>query len=108
MRAGRLRHRVTFETATVTDDDFGEPDQSWASITTVWAGIEPTAGKERFAAMQHQSEIDTLIVCRYHTALSALAPKDRATWNSKTFDIKAVINVDERNKELHIFARLNN
>lgn len=108
MQAGKLRHRVTFETSTVSQNDYGEPVDSWADITTVWARVQPTAGKERFAAMQQQSGIDYVIECRYQSALSDLAAEDRATFDSKTYDIKAVINVDERNRELQVFAKINN
>ena len=108
MDGGSLRHRVVLQTPTVTQNAYGEPVQSWSTIVTVWARVEPTSGKERFAAMQQQSEIDHRIVCRYQSALSTLAADDRATWNGKTFDIKSVINTDERNIELQIFARINN
>ena len=105
MRAGGLRHRVTFQRATETDSDTGEVQQAWSDLATVWARVEPLAGKERFAAIQVQSEVDYRILVRYQSTLSALAPNDRATWNGVTFDIKSVINTEGRNIELQIFAR---
>ena len=37
--------------------------------------------------------------------LSSLRPKDRALWKARSFDIKAVINKDSRDKEYEILAR---
>lgn len=108
MRAGQLRHRVTFQTLTVVEDDFGEPDATWAALDTVWARVESLAGKERFAAMQQQAEADYRIVCRYHSGLSSLTTDDRVAWGGKVFDIKSIINPDERNVLLEVYAKVHN
>lgn len=105
MRAGALRQRVTFQTATITQNSVGEPVNSWSNIGTVWARVEPLAGKERFAAMQQQADVDYRITCRYSSTVAALAPEDRATWNGKTFDIKSVLNTETRDRELQVFVR---
>jgi SPP1 family predicted phage head-tail adaptor len=105
MKAGTLRHRVTFQRATETDSGTGSVVKAWANLDTVWARVEPLAGKERFAAMQTQADVDYRILCRYQSALSDMMPNDRATWNGITFDIKSVINTDGRNIELQVFAR---
>lgn len=102
---GERRHRVVFQRSTVTQDTFGEPDQSWTTLCTSWALVQPLKGQERFTAMQIQADVDTRIVTRYRSDLSALGPKDRATWNGHTYDIKAVIPRDHRNIELEILAR---
>lgn len=104
MKAGNLRHRVTFQRATYSPNAVGEPVPTWADLATVWARVEPTAGKERFAAMQVQGDVISRIVCRYQSALSSLAINDRATWNGITYDINSVINTEGRNIELQVFA----
>jgi len=104
MLAGQLRHRITIERATLTQNAFGEQVQTWATLATVWARVEPITGKERYAAMQTQSDIDNRILVRYQSALTALAPNDRITWDSKTYDIRSVVNTEQRNIQLEIFA----
>lgn len=104
MRAGQLRHRVTFQTSTISPNAVGDPVQSWSDIGTVSARVEALAGKERFSAMQQQADADYRIVCRYHSGLSGLAPEDRATWGDRTFDVKAVLNTEGRNRELQVFV----
>ena len=105
MNIGGLRHRITIQRAADTVNDTGDPVQTWATLATVWARIEPTTGKERFAAMEQQAEVDYRITCRYQSALSVLAPDDRLVRGNYRYDIKAVINTEERNRELQIFAK---
>lgn len=106
MSIGERRCRVAFQRATVTQDAFGEPDQTWAAICTSWALVQPLKGKERFAAQQVQADVDYRIVTRYRSELAALGAGDRATWNGKTFDIRSVISRDHTVKELEILAQV--
>lgn len=105
MRAGRLRHRLRFERATETQNQFGEPVQSWVEIKTVWGAVEPLRGAERQRANQTAASEDVRIVARYSPALSDLNPEDRCVALGKTYDIKAVLNIDERNREFNVMAR---
>jgi len=105
MKIGLLRHRVVIQRATTAPDDLGEPIQTWATLATAWGRVEPIGGNERFSAMQVQGEVTHRITVRYQSALSDLAPDDRVTWSGNTYDITHVLNPDERNRELHIFAK---
>ena len=106
MSIGERRFRVRFERASVSADDFGEPDQSWTELCTSWGLIQPLKGTERFAANQVQSDVDHRIVVRSRRELKDLAPDDRATWNGQVFDIRAVIFRDHTRKEIEILATL--
>jgi SPP1 family predicted phage head-tail adaptor len=105
MSIGEKRQRVVFERPTETANAFGEPIQTWTALCTSWALVQPLRGAERFSANQVQADVDVRIVTRYRPELATLRPKDRATWNGRQFDIKAVINKDSRNKELEVLAR---
>ena len=108
MSIGERRFRVTFQRATISTDDYGEPDKYWSDICKSWALIQPLSGKERMAADQNQSDIEYRIVTRYRSELSDLDAGDRATWNDKTFDIRAVIWRNHMIKELEILATVHN
>lgn len=41
IKAGQLRHRITFQMSVTTRDDYGGSVQAWADVATVWASIEP-------------------------------------------------------------------
>lgn len=105
MSIGERRFRVVFETATVGQDAYGEPDQTWSTLATRWALIQPMKGKERFSTNQTQVDVDHRIVCRYDSTLSALTAGDRAKWNGHVYDIKSVIWRDHTQKEMEIMAQ---
>lgn len=104
MSIGERRMRVVFQTATVSQDAYGEPDKTWSTLATAWALVQPLKGKERFEAARMQEDVEYRIVTRYQNALSSLDSGDRATWGGKTFDIRSVIWRDHTSKELEILA----
>lgn len=105
MRAGRLRHKVVFERYTETENDFGEPVQTWTTLHECAAGIEPISGGEKQAVYYTQADANVRIVTRYSSELSTLNRADRVRHGTTIYDIKFVNNIDMRNKELHIMAR---
>lgn len=106
MRAGRLRHMASFERPTETTNAFGEPVKAWEVIATDYVAIEPLRGNEKFTAMQVQTDIDTRIIARWHKGIKDLNTKDRVVFGSIVYDIKEVLNIDHRNRELHIMGRV--
>lgn len=104
MSIGERRHRVVFQSPTITQDDFGEPDKSWSTLCTSWALVQPLSGSERLKANEVQGEITTRIVTRNRSELSGIGPDDRATWSGRTFDIRAVIHRDQRRHELELLC----
>lgn len=100
IRAGKLRHRVTIqslEAGSPSQTPTGEPDVSWTDVMTVYASVEPVTGREPFLAQQHLSEVDTKIRMRYHAGLTAAM---RVSFNSKYYNIKAILDFEERHAEL--------
>jgi SPP1 family predicted phage head-tail adaptor len=70
LAAGRLRHRVTLESLTRTQDaDTGAVIESWVSMGTVWAGIEPLSVRDFLSADSRQSQIVARIVMRPVTGM---------------------------------------
>lgn len=104
MSIGERRHRVVFQSATVSQDAFGEATNTWSNLCTSWALVQPMKGRERQAANQTQAELTTRIVTRSRSELSSLGPGDRATWNGHTYDIRSVVGRDHRMHELEILC----
>lgn len=51
MQAGKLRHRVTIQVATMTQDAFGGMVPGWATfLASVPCSIEPLTGREYLSA----------------------------------------------------------
>lgn len=106
MKAGKLRHKVTFEARSTDEDAIGARLETWTAITTPRrCSIRPLMGKEATAQDAVEfSRVTDEIRLRYDDALSTLKPYDRAVDYSKSpaaiYDIKSVLNVHERDREL--------
>lgn len=100
--AGILRHRITIEQYTVTGRNvIGGEVKEWVPVATVWAAVEPIRGREFFAAHQVNAEVTTRIRIRY---LPGVAPTMRVQFGNRTYDIRTVIDVDERHLELQLMC----
>ena len=106
MQAARLRHRVSLESQSTSKDTFGQPLQSWATVLTCWAAVEPLSGRELLAARQMASEVTHRVIVRYQAALAA--PRTvmtyRVNFGERYFDIREVLNTDERDREVHMLC----
>lgn len=104
MRAGRLRHRITIQqyvTGSPQQKATGEPDGAWSTYATVWASVEPVSGREPFLAQAHLAEVTTKIGLRYRSGITSAM---RVSFDSRIFDIKAILNWEERNIELQLLC----
>lgn len=99
--AGRLRHLVTVQSQSTTQDGAGQRLQTWTTVTTAWADIKPVSGRDFYAQSGEHADITHEIEMRYGTTVS---PGNRAVLGSRTFDIRSVLNVDERNRYLTLMA----
>lgn len=101
MRAGSLRHRITIEQSTQTPNDLGERIETWATLSQRWASVEPLSGRELETARIHHATVSHRITIRYY---SSLQPTHRIKWGSRIFSIDAILNIDERNREMQILS----
>lgn len=100
MRAGKLNHRVTIEQLVVGSPSvtaIGEPDATWTTFATVWAGIEPLRTRELIAAQAVQSETTGTIRMRYLAGVTAAM---RVVYGSRVFQILGIQNINEADREL--------
>lgn len=104
MRAGRLRHRVVVERATDGTDAYGDQVQTWTTLATVWAGIEPLSGREYLSAAHIQADVSTRIVMRGIPGVT-LTPKDRIRYGARLFDIKQIVDQNAENVELQLLTQ---
>ena len=102
MNPGELKHRITFQKLNNTQNDYGEPIESWQDIATVWASINPVVGREYFAAETVNSEVSHKIKIRYRFGIT---PDMRVNFKGRIFSIKSVINYNERNTELQLMCK---
>ena len=104
MNSGKLRHRITIQSKGVARDSFGAEVITWLTEKTVWASVDPIFGREYFLAHQVQADVTHSIRIRYY---EGLRPDWRILFGSRIFDIKSIINLEERGREMVLMAREN-
>ena len=102
MKIGQLRHRVTIQEKSVAADGYGAEDITWGEVATVWGAVAPLSGREFLEGRNLENEVNTRIRIRYR---SGLTPSMRVSWDSRVFDVEAVINRFEEDKEIWLMCK---
>lgn len=99
--AGRLRHLITIQAQSTTQDAVGQQTIAWTTVTTAWADIEPVSGRDYFNASGEHAEITHKITLRYGVTVRA---GDRLVLGTRTFDVRSVLTMNERNAYLNLMV----
>src|SRR5258708_5012167 len=98
LQAGKFRHRIQIVATNQTQDTAGGVSVNDNTVlATVWATIEALSGQEKFLARQFASNVSHSIFVRYNPALN-LSSDMQVWYNTRQFQIEAVLNPDERHK----------
>lgn len=100
MLTGKLRHRVTLQANTPSQDSYNEPIDSWANVATVWGEVRQQSGREALSNATDQ-EVSTLmytVVTRYRSDITINPYTHRWVWGTKVLDILAVRDPDGRSR----------
>lgn len=101
VRIGDLRQRITIETVTLTGDGGGGVDETWVEVAEVWAAVAPLSGAERVEADAISGRLTHEVWMRFR---DDVAPDMRFRIDSRIFDIRVVMNTEERQRFLRCFA----
>lgn len=103
MKARDLDRRLTFLRATVTEDAFNEPVETWAPVASVWGSKRDVSDSEKLMAMQVGASVTTRFVIRWASSVAALDPKDRLECDGRLYDVTGIKEIGRR-KALEITA----
>jgi SPP1 family predicted phage head-tail adaptor len=102
MNPGELNKKVTIERPVDTPDaQTGAPVRTWEDVATVWAKIEPLAGREFWQAQQSQSAVTHQVEIWYRrdvTCRNRLRFVDRLA--TRYLDIAGMIDPGEEHVSL--------
>ncbi len=104
MNIGALRHRVAIEAENATADGAGGLTDPWTNpiqVASVWAEITPLTGAEQLRAMRLEDRVSHRIRMRYRADVT---PQHRFRLGRRVFNIRSVLNEDERDRWLTILA----
>ena len=99
IKASDLDREITIEQEALVTDSVGGKTSTWSQYSTPWAKILPISGSERYWAMKLEANITHSILIRYD---SGITPKMRIIYNGREFQIRAVINVEEKDVYLRL------
>ncbi len=102
MRAGARKHKITVQNTTQTQDTYGGVTDSWGTYCTRFAGVKTFTGRESVEGQQIIGSRIIRFTLPYDSVTDAITTKMRISWDSRTFDIQDVENVDERNREVFL------
>ena len=92
---GMMRYRVQLQSPSDTTDAGGGRSQSYTRVADIYANIVPKSGKESFQRGKIQAETTHDIFIRYRSDIDA---SYRIVYESRSFNIKSILNVDERDR----------
>jgi SPP1 family predicted phage head-tail adaptor len=97
MRAGTLRHPVLIQELVAVDDDRGGKTFTPTTRFSQKAAIQPLEGSEHWEAARQDPKLTHAVTIRYR---SGIKPKFRVAFGTRIFNIKFIINENERNRKL--------
>tara|TARA_Y100000114_G_scaffold44835_1_gene40538 strand:+ start:28598 stop:28927 length:330 start_codon:yes stop_codon:yes gene_type:complete len=98
---GSMREQITIQTIGSTRDTGGGISSNYSDSQTVQASVKPVNGKEVFAQGKLQDRVTHEIMIRYNVSVT---PKNRIKFGSRIFNIRSVLNVNERSRYMKILA----
>lgn len=107
MRSGKLNSKISIQKPVLSQNDFGEELPDWLEVAVLGAEIKPLSGTERYKAMQISSEESVQISFRFVEKLKDFDSTYRIydLREGKMYDVKAVLNIDNRNRQIIVMAK---
>jgi SPP1 family predicted phage head-tail adaptor len=102
MKAGDLKHKITLQTCTPTNNSNLEAIPTYSNFATVWAAIESISGKEYWESKTVTAETVVRIRIRY---IPGVLPTMRIVYGSRIFHIDAILHLHEQKREIHLMCR---
>ncbi len=99
--AGTLRHSIRVQSLVETVDAGGGRTRAWVDYFLTHAAITPMSGRELRAGGQMQAPMTHRLTLRWAPGLTA---KMRVLFGTRVFNVRAVRNLDERNRWVELLC----
>jgi SPP1 family predicted phage head-tail adaptor len=104
VNVGKLRHRVQHVRDTTASDDLGDMVPTPTTVGTYWGQVVTLSGREAVNAQQLRAETTHRVTLRWQGTSVDVKPGDKLVYNSRTFSILWVNNLDERNRQIDAYC----
>lgn len=102
MNPGRMNSYLTYQLSTIARNALNEGIETWTDMFSCWGEVEPVSGREYFAGQAVQNDASIKIKVYHRRDIST---RGRWTLGNRIFEITAVINVMEQNREIYCLCR---
>jgi SPP1 family predicted phage head-tail adaptor len=100
--AGALNRKITIQTPSEAQDEFGQPTQDWTDVATTWAAIKAPTSKEIYAlGAGFTAQVTHKITIRYRAGLTSAM---RVCYRGRIFHIQAISDPDESRVQLDLLC----
>jgi SPP1 family predicted phage head-tail adaptor len=105
MSSADYRHRVTLQQKGQMVDDEGFPNNdAWVDVATVWAAVEPQTLRAHEFASAGANYVEKIVRVRIRYR-PGVTESMRVVYNGRIFRIEAVVDEQERHRELQLYCR---
>jgi len=94
MNTGQFNRRILIQAPSTTQDDAGQPINTWTDVVNTWANIRTASSKEVYVAQGFVSVLTHVITIRYNPSI-AISVDMRVVYCDRVFLIQAVNDPDE-------------
>nr|WP_165419906.1 phage head closure protein [Edaphobacter modestus] len=104
-----MNRRISVQAPSTDQDAFGQPLQTWNTVYECWASIDVQNSQLVYATAEFVSKVTHRLEMRW-TPSVAIAPNQRVVYTEPTtnithvYEIQAVVNTKQANKELVLFV----
>ncbi|HYI42680.1 MAG TPA: head-tail adaptor protein [Sphingomicrobium sp.] len=105
LSAGRRDRQITFERATVADDDYGGGSETWAAFATEWAQVSFGTGVERRTAAQEAASAPATFRVLANGRTSDVTTRDRIMFDGSAWDIVSNVPLGREGREITAVRR---
>lgn len=99
-----MRTRVAFHRLNATTSDYGGTSGGYddTAFLTVWGNLYDLIGRENVEAGGLENPQRAILEIRYSASASGVTEADQVRAGSRTYQIRSIVNVDERNRTIRM------
>jgi SPP1 family predicted phage head-tail adaptor len=95
----RLDRKISIQELIKSPDGQGGKEQSWQEIFSTFANLKPMSANQVLFSANLQHRVTHKVYIRYRSGLNI---SQRIIYGDRIFQIRGIINIDERNRWLEI------
>lgn len=103
MNPGALDKRVTIQSPSESQDEYGQPTQDWSDVCSTWASIRAATSKEVYATSSFVSQLSHIVGIRWRAG-ATIRSNMRIVYQGRSFLIQGVSDPDESRKQLSLLC----